>query len=446
MDAQVLSFDDTIQYTSDSSSSSDESDVDDETVLDPSIGQGAGKRTSWLKRLATPSSRKELSIQSGDIIRSPTPTSPSGNPAVAVVSPPMPPQARGHTEDTTAAAQAVEGNGYVNPSETEAASLPPNGTFHPLSSESMSKPKGGCYGAVFPILHNIIQYAFFSISIPIGKTKIDVPLLSIIKLVANFLLMTIILAVSLTKYPPRINMSIESFGVPSHPAQVHWDAFEAAKDNQFIIANTSLPPINTNALRRRRDTPNTLQTGSAEYPDCPPSSSTQYALHLNWEMDLIFRVPEGVHEDDNILSRDRIAYIHKVEELIYNSTEYKHFCHKRSSSNLCDPLNSILTWLYPRDPKTGMYVYDTPDGFTPDLSSTIRSLSANLSVALWFTGGEVNFVNSSYVEAKLLRSQIRVGLPLPCFTGTQDRKEKQKAFVTRYFVSLMSVFDELSTR
>lgn len=440
MAAQVLSFDDTIHYTSDSSS--DGSD-EDERALGPTDREASGqvetsKKTSWLKRLSTSGGSRKLSIQSGDIVRSPTPTSSSNSAAVSPLQGP-PAQAMSSQVNGTAGS-----NGFVTPSETAGAAAvsPPDGALLLQPIEAVPEPKRGCYSAVFPVLHRIVKSDFFSISL--CKGRFDFPLLSIFKLVLNFILVIVIMIVSAIKYPPIINVSIESFGIPSNPAQVHWDAFQAAKDDQFIIANTSLPPINTNLLRRRRESPNTLQTRSkVPFPDCPPSSITQHAIHLNWEMDLIFRVPEGA-EDDNILRRDRIDYIHKVEETIYNSTEYKHFCHKRSNQ-LCDPLNSILTWLYPRDPKTGNYIYNTPDGFTPDLDSTISSLSANLSVALWFTGGEVSKVNNSYT-AKLLRSQIRVGLPLPCFTGTRDRREEQKELVTKYFVSLIPELDANSTR
>ena len=432
MSAQALSFEDNALYSSDTSSDEDLGESTPVAIGQSASGQQA-ERTSWLKKLAPGSSRRgQLSIQSGDIVRSPTPSSSTPtSPVAASQAMSSPPAGVLVVETVTEAADAPQGS-------ASASTEPAEGARH----------KGGCYSKLFPVLLQVVEVFFFSISPK--HSKMNFPIISIFKLVANLVLMCIIVAICITRYPPRLNISIESFGVPSHPAQVHWDAFEAAQDGQFILPNTSLSPINNQLLRKRRhtgdpDAPNIQPRSNVVYPDCPSSSATQYAIHINWEMDLIFRVPEG-NADDNILRRDRIAYIHEVEERIYNSTEYKHFCHKRSNSDLCDPLNSILTWLYPRDRNTGKYVYDTPDGFTPDLPATIRSLSANLSVALWFTGGEINFVNYSYVEAQLLRSQIRVGLPLPCFSGTQDRKEEQKEFVTAYFASLMSVFDELSTR
>lgn len=463
--APVLSFNGAAN--SDSSSGEEEPYETEEETAPAIVGSSSSReKTSWLKRLAIPGSsggkKKELSIQSGDILRSPTSGSP---PAIASPTATFPRQQQ----------QQQQPQGTLQITVTE--SVTENTVLERPSTESSPKHRGGCYGRLFPWVHTGIKKLFYSIHFK----RFDLPIFSIAKLLVNLVVVCALVGVCIKYFPPRINVSIESFGVPSHPAQVHWDAFQAANDKQFTPSDTSLPPVNTDLLRRRRSAPNSVpnigekeeeggeglkvggrgsyyssaadleevlslrrkRSNASPYKEC--SLDSQYALHLNWEMDLVFRVPQGA-KDDNILRLDRLAYVHQVEEMVYNSSQYKRFCHKRSATGLCDPLNSILTWLYPRDPTTGSYVYNTPDGFTPDLPATIHSLSANLSVALWFTGGEMNFVNSSYVEAKLLRSQIRVGLPLPCFKDTHDRREEQKELVTEYFVSLMSVFDDMSTR
>jgi hypothetical protein len=305
--------------------------------------------------------------------------------------------------------------------------------------------KGGFYGVLFPILRKVVQFKFYSAT----TGWIDIPIMSVVILLANFFtIVAIVGAVMSSNLSPRINVSIKSFGIPDHPAQVHWDAYNAAKSHKFS-PNASMVDIPTQSTYFDRGAVRKRRSADPTFPNCDLLYNTQNYIHRNWAMDLVFRVPsETAQDDDNILTPSRISYIHDIEESIYNSTGYGNVCrlHKESGNAFCYPLNSLLSWLYLRDPKTGKYVYDTPDGFTPDLQNTLRTLS-NLSVALWFTGGEANFsVDFSFVEAKLLRSQVRVALPLRCFSGPYVGYEEQKALVMEYFVSLIPMLEKMSTR
>ena len=455
-------------------SSSSESEGEEEMLRrvlspqDPSetAGESSPVRKSWIKRFRKGSEEKApLSIQSGDIIRSP-PVSPGVVGAVSFNSSSssnrsasgLPAMAEGASPTTLSPKASAESSSSSNQQQIQAATSPPlqaaaaAKTSQPPRAAGASlrrttppsKPRGGCYGFLFPYLHRLVKILFFSITFTSKKFRF--PVVSIGVLLGNLIYISALFGVIFTLYFPEINISIKSFGIPDHPSQINWDSLSAADNGRYTnesIAGYQLPPSLGKDLVRR-SIGRTIN-GTAYPGYCNPNADTQYAIHVNWEMDLVFRVPPS-NKDDNILRRDRIAYVHEVEETIYNSSEYKTFCHMASGSGICDPLNSLLTWLYPRDPKTGRYIYDTPDGFTPDLAASLRSLSANLSVALWFTGGEVNFENSSYAEAKLRRSQIRVGLPFPCFKSIYDRKEEQKELVTEYFVSLIPVLDGLSTR
>ncbi len=382
--------------------SSIESHQESEDGKDEFVGV---EKNSWFRKLrrSSPSPLK-LSIQSGDIVRSPTPATPPPGPG-----------------------------SLSSPIDIDGGGPPPPGPVPGPPSD---------LSVLFKTIYTLVNFFFFSIKFKRSSRAI-IPVGSLAVLALNEILIGIIIALAVTKFPPQINISLKSFGIPSHPAQIDWDAYTAAKNQQFSNIsqsyNSTLPTgaaSKRSARQKRSDFP---------YPNCDPSTYTQYALHTNWEMDLVFRVPSS-NPHKNILTRERISYINSIENAIYNSVEYKHFCHKRSSTDLCDPLNSLLTWLYPRDRNTGQYIYNTSDGFTQDLPSTLKTLSSKLSVALWFTGGEINFVNSSYIEAKLLRSQVRVGLPLPCFSSTRDRRDIQKELVTSYFVSLVPMLKEMSNR
>lgn len=435
--AVLTSVEDTLHYSSDSSSELDEEEESAAQLVAES--QVRSKKDSWYKRLVSPKGKRgeyELSIQSGDIIRSPTPlsqaSSPSGfSPTVpASLSPTMQPVAASSTFQGE-----IESNTLLEP---EPAAPGPPATSRPSR-------RGGLYGFLFPYVHATVRCLFYSFKLGC----LDVPLASIGTLLLNLILvLAVLLAIMLSSFRPRINMSIKSFGIPDHPAQVHWDAFNAAKSNKFADDSPLIDSALPDEVVRKRRSSSTLFTRSA-YPNCELSSSTQNAIHKNWEMDLVFRVPsDAAKEDDNILRQDRITYIHSIEEAVYNCEGYENVCrlHRESGTSYCYPLSSLLSWLYLRDPKTGNYVYNTTDRFTPDLPSTLRAIS-NLSVALWFTGGEANFSDDfSFVEAKLLRSQIRVGLPLRCYRDPYDRNEEQKRLVTEYFISLMPMFEKMSTR
>ena len=458
-------------------SSSDSSDGEGSVVreilaLKPELGRGDGASTpeaekskpSWLKRLTNPAPHRpsRLSIQSGDIVRSPTPGS-QGSVSSQCTSPisPAPVAAPGARPRGNGQAQGVYTAPAVAEVSTNAADGLMSGTRPPLlvlvteapytpyySPEvpESYKSKGFVYTTLFRVVYVLVRTYFYSL--PVGRCRL--PIVSLLLLIFNaVVIIAIAFSCAFSSYTPTINVSIKSFGIPNHPAQVNWDAFNAGLQRQFTNSTTEQqppsdePPLNYPSEGQLRKKRSALQARSIA-PECSSIYATQYALHRNWEMDLVFRVPDS-NADSNILTRDRISYIHSVEELIYNSTEYKNFCHKPSSSPFCDPLLSLLTWLYPRDPVTGKYIYDTADGFTPDLPGTMRTLSEDASKALWFTAGELS-INDTSVEAKLLRSQIRVGLPLPCFKDTHDRYDEQKDLVTEYFASLMPVLEEMSTR
>lgn len=463
------------ESSSDSSDDGEESVVQEILALKPELGRQGGANTpgskpSWLKRLTNPAPSR-LSIQSGDIVRSPTPgsqgsvssrcTSPTISPTPCPAGQTQGPISRGNNGSGNSAGGYTAVGQVVAAVPTNTADCYMSGTGPPLLEPVTEIPhtpyyspdvpesyksKGFFSTAAFRVVHVLVRTYFFSPSV--GRYGWKLPIASALILLINVLMIISLALICIFSYSPKINVSIKSFGIPNHPAQVNWDAYNAGLQRHFANSTMEQPPIDDpqvdysseGQLRRKRDA---LQTRSI-VPDCPPSYATQYALHRNWEMDLVFRVPDS-NADSNILTRDRISYIHYVEEFIYNSTEYKSFCHKPSSSLFCDPLNSLLTWLYPRDPNTGKYIYDTADGFTPDLPSTMRTLSQDISKALWFTAGQLN-VNDTSVEAKLLRSQIRVGLPLPCFKEPYDRYDEQKDLVTGYFVSLMPVLEEMSTR
>ena len=349
-----------------------------------------------------------LSVQSGDIQRSPT------EPGIALIPATFPTGDRAEFMDT------------------------PDSPRVGVGSEDEEKDPRTRNGFLFDLLHKLVKMLFFSI-----KTRCCViPIISLAILAGNVLFIGTIAAVSIMKFPPQVNLNIESFGIPSHESQVNWDAYTAAESGQFDSSNPQGTGNSDSSIELRRRSNGELQPRSTSqpgsFPNCPPQHDTQKHRHKYWMLDLVFRVP-ALNTNRNILTLDHIKYIHQIEETLYNSSGYQNFCLK-SNGVLCDPLVSLLTWLYIKDHSTGKYVYNTADHLPQDISKTLSSRQE----VLWFTGGELDYVNSTYT-AQLLRSQMRIGVPLPCFSLGQRTREQQE-LVTDYLVSLIPILKNMSNR
>lgn len=424
--------------TSDSDSDSLEERIEQE------LGEGAkkpaqdGGKFSWItSKLSLGTNRnryRPLSVQSGDIVQtqntapappySPTDSAATGNfnPATTV-----------STTTTSIVHVAYTSSSHSVPASREE-----------LDADAITKrevaEKGGVYAFMFPKVHFLVKYAFY-------HQKFS--LVPIVKVGAHFLLTLMFVLLAVFQYPPALNLTIEAFSIPNHPSQIHWDAFTAAKGgkiwNDSVKAETSEPlPIQLG----KNNIDNILKRNIIEGCQRNPGAHYQTRLHIVWELDLVFRVPESNSDPDkNILTEERIRRIHEIEEYIYNVPDYKDFCHKGVNVDFCDPINSLLTWLYPRHKENGSFVYN-PDHLTHNLTDSLLQLKNNHTNALWFTGGQVTIVNSTSFIAKLLRSQVRVGLPLPCFMYTGDRVKdhynREHELVTQFFVSLIPYLEGAS--
>ena len=394
---------------------------------------GGGGKFSWLtSKLSFGTNRNKyrpLSVQSGDIIQTQNSTAPA----------PFP------TDSTSATANFNAANVTTGTSVVHVAyaSVPPSTEVpEQLDADAITKrevaEKGGLYAFMFPFVHLVVRYMYYHQRFS---------LIPILKLGGHmiFTLMFILLAVY--KYPPALNLTIEAFSIPNHPSQIHWDAYTAAQagkiwNDSVMAENDQLEP----QLPLGKN--NILKRNIIEGCNRNPNGHYQKRLHIIWELDLVFRVPESNPDPDkNILTEKRIRRIHEIEEHIYNLPDYKDFCHKGVNVDFCDPINSLLTWLYPRHKENGSFVYN-PDHLTHNLTDSLLQLKNNHTNALWFTGGQVTIINSTSFIAKLLRSQVRVGLPLPCFTYTGDRVRdhynQEYDLVTEFFVSLIPFLEGAS--
>ena len=408
---------------------------------DEKLTGGGGGKLSWITSKLKPAPLKRnkyrpLSVQSGDIVQTqntiPAPvdsaatTTTSANTAV-------------NFSHVTTATNVVH-VAYAGPNVATSTEGPEQVDADAITEREVAA-KGGLYAFMFPIVHFVVRYMYFHERFS---------LVPIVKFVAHFLLSLMFALLVVYQYPPTLNLTIEAFSIPNHPSQIHWDAYTAAKAGK--IWNDSVAATGTNpsepSLPVGKGTNNILKRSIIGDCERNPNGHYQTRLHVVWELDLVFRVPESNPDlDKNILTEERIRRIHEIEEHIYNVPDYKDFCHKGVNVDFCDPINSLLTWLYPRHKQNGSFVYN-PDHLTHNLTDSLLQLKNNYTNALWFTGGQVTIVNSTSFIAKLLRSQVRIGLPLPCFTFTgdrvRDRYNQEYDLVTKFFVSLIPYLDGAS--
>ena len=392
--------------------------------------KAGGGKFSWLtSRLNLGTNRNKyqpLSVQSGDIVQTQNTAPASFSTDSSAVA------ANINTTGTTVVAYASV------PTSTEVSEQ--------LDADAITKrevaEKGGLYAVAFPIVHKVVKYVYFHQRfslVPIGMVGGHILLTVMFFLLAWFI------------YPPSLNLTIEAFTIPNHPSQIHWDAYTAAKNGKIwndSVSNTDSTSSSYDSSLPLGKSNNILKRNIIEGCNRNPNAHYQTRLHIFWELDLVFRVPDSnLDPDKNILTEQRIRRIHEIEEHIYNLPDYKDFCHKGLRADFCDPINSLLTWLYPRHKQNGSFVYN-PDHLTHNLTDSLLQLKNNHTNALWFTGGQVTIVNSTSFIAKLLRSQVRVGLPLPCFTYTgdrvRDRYSQQNDLVTKFFVSLIPYLEGAS--
>lgn len=383
-------------------------------------------RFSWLPKQRWFGSSREnyrpLSVQSGDIVHSGASVDPHGPASVHGI------ETRPCTSDVVMPHTAA-----TTPQDTV--------VDYEAITDLEVRAKGGVYDFVFLVVHFVVKYLFY-------HQKYS--LVPLVVLSVHLLITVLLIVLAIFVYPPSINLSVKAFTIPNHPAQIHWDAYKAAKAGNIWNDSVNSNPDETDALYNSQTSKvkDILKRNIIEGCNRIPGMNYQTYLHIYWELDLVFRVPKG-NPDRNVLTEERIRRIHEIEEHIYDLPDYKDFCHKSSGASFCDPINSLLTWLYPRNRQDGSFVYN-PDHFTPNLAESLRQLKKNYTNALWFTAGQVTIINSTTFIAKLLRSQVRVGLPLPCFTYTRDRKkdhyDEEAELVTKFFVSLIPYLEGASTR
>ena len=267
------------------------------------------------------------------------------------------------------------------------------------------------------------------------------PLLPFLAIVAVIVALVVL---PFFKYPPEINQSIRSFASPDHPSSVHWEAFEAA----VLYVKNSNSKRRKGLSGRGEDWPadqasfkdvageedGEQKVGIFDLKDCPKSKSTQSIRHPNWVVELVYIVPKG-SPVQNVFTPERIETIYGIEQGIYNMSLNQEFCQFSYSLQKCLPLNSLLTYFYvdKQDPNSGIEM--------ATFNETLKDIVEKDQKLLFYTGGMLESHSS-----KILRSQVQVGLPLPCFSSVNVDYYEQHELVAQFFISLTDYLKAASTK
>jgi len=216
-------------------------------------------------------------------------------------------------------------------------------------------------------------------------------------------------------YPPQLDLSLRSFQIPNHESSMNYDAFQMALHPHVAIKDDD----NSGNLHKR---------------DCtePQSLLTSWALN-------IFYVSR---DNKNILTEARIKQIHKIEKDIlkhkYNGLGYQDLCHKSKPYEICDPLNSFLTFFYPSY-NGSQWIYDGNGDVMQPINSTL-AMAFQIDSSYWY--GEFK---SNKFESRLLRSQLRVGAPILHYCRASENIDTIHNIMTDYFLSFIPYLDSAST-
>ena len=135
-----------------------------------------------------------------------------------------------------------------------------------------------------------------------------------------------------------------------------------------------------------------------------------------WKMQVVYLAVSG--EEPNVFTADNIAHINKVETMVKDHPRFTEFCYKnyykaRTDPNLskyngCAPINSLMTYFYPSQDKTGKIHYDGLGKIQEPIDRTLR-FAMTRDTFFWYVDDKIS---SAYKKSRLLRSEVQFGSPL----------------------------------
>ncbi|XP_031555495.1 protein dispatched homolog 3-like [Actinia tenebrosa] len=311
-----------------------------------------------------------------------------------------------------------------------------SGSFSDSPSLSFRQPKLSCLANLRrakTVLEGRVQK--LTRRIPVNLTILSIIVLSLSLLIPVFLGL-----VTIFKYPTVVDISLQSFQIPSQAASEHQDAFTVAKQRSHDYK-----------LRVRRS----AEPWPIPPTDSPTSSSSGYKYTQSksrWNIDLIY-IAQG--EDKNMFTTERLKTAQKIEQQIMKFKGFQDFCWKWNIAkldpvlstryNACTPPVSLVDFFFPS--RFGRMSFYDGQGETLTTSSMHKTLKFLLTkkFTYWFVDGNFSSENR---RSSLLRAQIKFGFPLKGY-NLHDYKgkkaEEQDTLYTNFMVKFIEFLKTTST-
>lgn len=203
---------------------------------------------------------------------------------------------------------------------------------------------------------------------------------------------------------PVLDKSYHAFSIPNHEASINYESFKIAAENS---RSSSGSKHSINSAIQHRLAKDRSKRSFHYYADLPQRM-------IQWKMQVIFLAPG---EDENIFTRERLEFIHGIEQRITNHSQFKNFCYKNygiddpalDSIDRCSPLNSLMQYFYPTLDNNNNTHFDGLGSKLADINSTLKFAMSVSDHFYYFVDMKIN---STHPKSRLLRTEVLFGSPI----------------------------------
>ena len=148
----------------------------------------------------------------------------------------------------------------------------------------------------------------------------------------------------------------------------------------------------------------------------------------------------------NVFTKENLKAIQQVEERFYNDDKFQEFCLLDSNGN-CTKASSVIRY-FDGSMKIVHPVFDDPDfDNIPLVLNTSNALPTTKAMLQMFLGKDSNIdVSQNLAQSQITQSFLPVGLPLPGYVNSTDRRDEQddkiEKFMGSVFLPIMKDYAE----
>lgn len=308
-----------------------------------------------------------------------------------------------------------------------------------LTSESVSfpRPKISCFATR---LWQSLREQLVLFDSRVRRIPINLTILSIVVLFLSLAIPTALGLVSILAYTPAVDISLQSFQIPTQTASLNEDAFKVASRHSSKVDKD---PEKTKHRRSAVPLPDPWPM-----PSDPKGKGQKWYKYTQyrskWNIDLIY-LPQG--KDKNMFNVETLLAAHRFEQNVIKYPGFTDFCWKWSKArldpvlsnkfNACTPPISLIDFFFPTQ-YLGMSFFDGQGANLTALAKnqTLKFLLSK-QFTYWFVDGHFSAENP---RSSFLRAQIKFGYPLKGYNRRgynrgaklREQNEKYQAFMKKF--------------